>query len=346
MESSVFGAGRMARLVNEFNWAATSLGPIRSWPPELKTIVRHILESQFPAAVVWGPEMITIYNDAFHPILGAKPEALGRSFADVWAEAWHEIGPIAERAYAGQATYIEDFPLVIERGGTPEQAWFTFCYSPLRLSNGSVAGMIDTVVETTRTMQAKAKLDLLNNELAHRLKNTLAIVQAIAMQTLGTDADGGAVAAFRERISALSQAHELLDPNWASASLAMVIAQTLAPLDGLQQVTTEGPDISVGSHAALMLSLIIHELATNAAKYGALLVPDGRLTVSWTANDEMLRLSWLESGGPPVEQPVRRGFGSRLIERGLGSNCRVDFRFEPTGLKLEMEVPISDLADR
>ena len=78
---------RMARLVREFDWASTPLGPSASWPPELKTVVRQILESQFPAAVVWGSDYTTIYNDAFRPILGDKPEALGRSFADIWAEA-------------------------------------------------------------------------------------------------------------------------------------------------------------------------------------------------------------------------------------------------------------------
>src|SRR6185503_6809392 len=128
-------AGAVARKVREFDWGATPLGPSRDWPPELKTVVRQILESRFPAAIVWGPAYTTIYNDAFLPILGDKPEALGRSFA--------------ERAYAGEATYISDFPLVIDRYGKPEQAWFTFCYSPLRLSDGTVAGMIDTVVETT-----------------------------------------------------------------------------------------------------------------------------------------------------------------------------------------------------
>ena len=116
---------------------------------------------------LWGPELVQFYNDAFRPILGSKPEALGRSFADVWAEAWEEIGPIAERAYAGEATFIQDFPLMIDRTGRMEQAWFTFCYSPLRLANGTVAGMIDTVVETTETVRAQNDLNILSREL-HR----------------------------------------------------------------------------------------------------------------------------------------------------------------------------------
>src|SRR4051812_12514575 len=84
--------GRMARLVRDFDWAATPLGPRSDWPVELKTAVSLVLESTFPKAVVWGPELVTIYNDAFRPILGAKPEALGRSFAEVWSEVWDEVG--------------------------------------------------------------------------------------------------------------------------------------------------------------------------------------------------------------------------------------------------------------
>jgi PAS domain-containing protein len=187
MGSQASGFGGMAKLVNEFAWDSSPLGPRVDWPAELQTFVRHILESGFPAAIVWGEGLVTIYNDAFRPILGNKPEALGRSFADVWAEAWDKIGPIADRAFAGSATYIEDFPLVINRLGEPEQAWFTFCYSPLRLSDGTVAGMMDTVVETTATVRGRSDLALLNQELGHRLKNT--------------DLEGRRATGSRERLS-------------------------------------------------------------------------------------------------------------------------------------------------
>ena len=155
-------SGAMAEKVDQFDWSSTQLGPRSDWPAELQTFVRHILESGFPAAMVWGEGLVTIYNDAFRPILGDKAEALGRSFADVWAEAWDDIRPIADRAFAGQSTYIEDFPLVINRTGEPEQAWFTFCYSPLRLGDQTVAGFMDTVVETTSTVRARADLALVN----------------------------------------------------------------------------------------------------------------------------------------------------------------------------------------
>ena len=175
---------RMARKVENFDWRSTPLGPIEHWPAELKTLARHVLESQFPKAIAWGPELTTIYNDAFRPILGEKPEALGRPFSHVWSEVWADIGPIAERALAGEATFIEDHPLIINRSGEPEKAWFTFCYSPVRLADGSIRGMLDTVIETTATVRAREDLVLINKELGHRLKNTLALVHSITLQTL------------------------------------------------------------------------------------------------------------------------------------------------------------------
>jgi two-component sensor histidine kinase len=336
----------MERLVRDFDWASTPLGPVGGWPRELKTVVRQILQSGFPAAVVWGPEHTTIYNDAFRPILGDKPEALGRSFDDIWSEAWADIGPIADRAYKGEATFVEDFPLVIDRFGKPEQAWFTFCYSPLRLSDGTVAGMIDTVVETTKTVRARADLDVLNKELAHRLKNTLTLVQAIAEQTLAGVSERQAVDSFKDRLRALGHAHDvLLRHSWAAASLDGVVRETLAPLDGLEQITIEGPDIAIASRAALSLSLILHELATNAAKYGALSVPDGRVALSWTAQDGIFRMHWREFGGPEVQPPTRSGFGSRLIRRGLASVGNVDCRYNPGGFEMDLGAPLAELVN-
>src|SRR5690606_8019615 len=126
------GGGEMAARIRDHDWANTPLGPIESWPDVLKTTIALTLGSRFPQAIVWGTDLITLHNDAFTPILGRKPSAIGRPFSDVWKEAWSDIRPSAEAAFSGQATFIEDFPLLVERGGIPEQAYFTFCYSPIR----------------------------------------------------------------------------------------------------------------------------------------------------------------------------------------------------------------------
>lgn len=154
--------GAMAEQIRRHDWANSPLGPLEHWPDVLKTTVSLSLASHFPQAIIWGPELITLYNDAFVPILGDKPNALGRPFSDIWKEAWSEISPIADAAYAGRATYIENFALMIERGRGPEQAYFTFCYSPIRDSLGNVVGMIDTVTETTQTVYLNQRLAVLD----------------------------------------------------------------------------------------------------------------------------------------------------------------------------------------
>lgn len=337
----------MAQRVRDFDWAATPLGPMSDWPPELKAVVGFVLESSFPKAIVWGPELVTIHNDAFLPILGDKPDALGRSFKDIWAEVWTDIGPIAERAFAGQATYIEDFPLEIDRSGRLEQAWFTFCYSPLRLADGTVAGMMDTVVETTATVRAQAQLDVVTHELSHRLKNTISMVQAIAAQTLKGVADREAVEAFNSRIVTMGHAHDvLLRQDWSAALLEQTARAALAPLDGLHQVSVRGPAVQIGPRATIALSLMLHELATNAAKYGALSTPKGRVELAWTVDDGLLRLCWRETGGPRVSEPSRKGFGSRLIDMGLGPSGSVERRYPPEGFEADVTAPIAELVER
>ncbi len=156
------GSSDMAERVRQHDWASTPLGPLEQWPDVLKTTVALCFASRFPQAIVWGPELITLYNDAFTPILGNKPEALGRPFNEVWHEVWSDISPIASAAFEGHATYIENFPLLIERDGAPEQAYFTFCYSPIRDSRGKVVGMLDTVTETTSTVFLARRLAVLD----------------------------------------------------------------------------------------------------------------------------------------------------------------------------------------
>jgi signal transduction histidine kinase/CheY-like chemotaxis protein len=156
------GDSMMAQAIRDQDWAMSPLGAADGWPDTLKTTVGLMLGSGFPQAVVWGPDLVTLYNDAFIPILGDKPAALGRSFQDIWREAWTDIGPIAEAAFAGRATYIEDFPLVVERGRGPSQAYFTFCYSPVRDHQGRVLGFLDTVTETTATVISTRRLRFLD----------------------------------------------------------------------------------------------------------------------------------------------------------------------------------------
>lgn len=157
------GGGSMAERIRNHDWPATPLGPLESWPDVLKTTVALCLGSHFPQAVLWGDELITLHNDAFSAILGEKPLALGRPFSEVWQEAWSDIKAMADRALAGEAVFIENFPLLINRSDGPERAYFTFCYSPIRDQYGQIVGMIDTVTETTATVVANQRLNFLDN---------------------------------------------------------------------------------------------------------------------------------------------------------------------------------------
>lgn len=335
--------GMRAR-VDALDWSQTALGPRDGWCPELRTVVEQVLDSGFPKAVCWGPSLITIYNDAFAPILGNKQMPLGKPFSRIWSEVWDQIGPIADRALAGEATYIENFPLVIERGGMPEEAWFTFCYSPLRLADGTIGGMLDTVVETTLTMETQAQLRFANQELAHRLKNTLAIVQSIARQTLREHVGREALDGFDDRLRALGQAHDVLSlERWAEGAFCEVVSTALRSTVDPARIDIQGPDLALGAQTTLSLAMLLHELSTNALKHGALSAPYGRIALTWEIVDEQLHFSWRESGGPAVVAPQRRGFGSRLIGRGLGYGAHVSLRFEPQGFEYDIRVPLAEL---
>ena len=339
----------MAAAVRAFDWSATPIGPIDQWSAELWSAASFVLESRFPMALLWGADLITIYNDAFRPILRDKTEALGRRYCDVWAEAWDQIGSIAERALAGEASYHEDLPLMIDGGERTEQAWFTLCLSPVRLADGRVGGAAKTVVETTESVRSRQEAEVLRDELAHRLKNTMAMVQSIAQRTLRDVGDREAVKTFEKRVVALGHAHDVLGRgHWQNASLGE-LAQGLLAMHG-ERFDLAGPEMELGASATLRLSLILHELATNAAKYGALASGDGRVMLHWhvepAQRGDVLVLCWREKDGPPVAPPTRTGFGSRLIDMGLMGTGKVERRYPPSGVEVDLRVPVRDLAER
>lgn len=339
--------GQSAEEIRNFCWKHSALGETSSWPLPLKTALQMMLSSRFPKAIVWGPDYITFFNDAFRPILGSKQNCMGKSFKDIWAEAWNDISSIVEKAYAGEATFIEDFPLSINRDGYPEQCYFTFCYSPIRLENGEIGGMIDTVIETTGKVESEQRALIFNSELAHRIKNTFSILSSIANQTF-VDADTEQRHKFSERLNALSHAHEVLRLQNSTRSLLSVMIESISTALGVEdRVHISGPDIHVGSKGVASISLLIHELTTNAIKYGSLSKAGGQVDVSLSTSNEggtdILTLNWRERGGPEVLPPTRKGFGTKLIKTGLLGTGDVILRFEPTGLDAEMKASLHQL---
>lgn len=150
--------GETASLMAAKDWLKSALGPPETWPQSLCSVVGLMLGSKFPMFVAWGEELGFLYNDAYAEILGAKhPEALGARFRDIWSEIWPDIAPLIEAALAGQATYSDDLPLVMNRRGYDEQTWFTFSYSPVHDESGRIAGMFCAVAETTDKVRAEQR---------------------------------------------------------------------------------------------------------------------------------------------------------------------------------------------
>lgn len=173
--------GEMAGMMRRHDWSGSPLGPPEGWPQTLRSVVGLMLRSRFPMFVAWGPRMGFLYNDAYVDILGAKhPSALGRAFEDIWWEIWDDVGPLAHRALQGEATYVENFPLIMSRKGYDEPTWFTFSYSPVADEDGTIAGMYCVCTETTRSVLAEAARDAQTQRLS-----TLAEQRQLALDAAG-----------------------------------------------------------------------------------------------------------------------------------------------------------------
>ena len=205
--------------------------------------------------------------------------------------------------------------------------------------------LIGVSVEVTDRREAEERNKILLHELNHRVKNTLATIQSIASQT-GRNATSREefLQAFELRLLAISKTHNLLTlSEWRGADLYDILADELAPYRiPDERVHLRGPPVTMPSNAVLMTGLVMHELATNAAKYGALSAPQGWIEISWRVERGRLYLTWDERGGPPVDPPVHRGFGSRLIERGLRHELggSVALEFAHNGLHCAIDVPL------
>ncbi len=470
------GGGELAELIRAFDWSETSIGAIASWPQSLKTVTDMLLRSPLPIVLLWGPEGIMIYNDAYSVFSGGRhPQLLGSKVREGWPEVADFNDNVMKVGLAGETLSYKDQELTLYRRGRGEQVWMNLDYSPVIDESGQPAGVIAFVVETTERMaaqnelraseerfralvtaasnvvyrmsadgkemrlldgrgllsdmdmprvawqaeylfpedraavareideairnkrmleiehrvrradgsvgwtfsraiplfdaageitewfgaasdvterhSAEHRLRLVVNELNHRVKNNLAMIQAIASQTFRhAESVTQAQADFTSRIMALAQANDLLTgERGVGASLRGVVEQAMRPhfKDDPTRCDIDGPDVKLSPKTALSLSIAMHELTTNALKYGAWSVPTGKVAITWnrqsTAKGERLRMEWRESGGPPVKPPQKRGFGSRLIERGLAAEMagEVKMHFEPDGLVCAVDAPVT-----
>lgn len=301
-------------------------------------------------AVLVGPKHVfQMHNPAYAQLIGhreitgkaireALPELAGQGYYEFLDNVYATGEPHEGRGSLVQLQRTPDGPL--------ERVWLNFVYQPIRDGSGQVAGIFVQGHDVTDTVVAADRQKLMIDELNHRVKNTLATVQSIAIQTARSHTDPASFAeGFQARLLALSHTHDLLTrSHWEGADLRAILEHE-TEAHGPHRVTLNGLPLALEPAAALSFGMIFHELATNAAKYGALSTPDGRVLVDWAVADQsnpVLHLTWREIGGPPARPPTRRGFGSRLIERNVRHDLagQVEVDYADTGFNAEFSIPL------
>lgn len=267
-----------------------------------------------------------------------------------WPDLLKEDGPAQaqaalEAARRGETTHFEAPANTFI--GRPKH--WSVSVSPIPDERGEISRVLSVSRDHTELQRAREQQQLLNAELAHRVKNTMSVVQAIAHQTLGKSDDQAAVSAFGQRLGALASAHDVLTrENWSKATFGDVAESALATF-GAERFSLSGPEVTIGPRATLALSLLLHELATNAVKYGALSIPAGTIDVIWSVRQvegrDQLDLTWTEQGGPPALEPTKKGFGSRIISMGLSGSGGVERRYGEQGLSVVATAPLYQLQE-
>ncbi|WP_052955085.1 sensor histidine kinase [Microvirga vignae] len=305
-------------------------------------------------AVLRGPDHVyVLVNDAYRRIVGER-DLIGKPVREALPElAGQGFFELLDQVYATGKPFIgHQMPAKVQRQpqGPIEEIFVDFVYQPIIGADGQVAGIFIEGSDVTARVRAAEYQQLLLNELNHRVKNTLATVQSIVSQTLrNAPTPPEARAMIEQRMIALSRAHDVLtQEKWQGADLHAIVVQALAPFRDPEndRFHVRGPGVRLSPRMALDLAMALHELATNAAKYGALSNASGTVTLTWMLDRDCtpphLRLRWTEKGGPPVEPPRRRGFGTRLIERSLaqdlGGEARIEFA--PAGVTCTIDTPV------
>jgi len=233
------------------------------------------------------------------------------------------------------------------RAAAEVTGWFVGMFTPLPPGPTGRPRVSFICIDISERKETEELQMLLVNELNHRVKNTLATVQSIVSQTLRTNEVPETVRdTLDARLLALSAAHDVLTAqDWRTADVSEIVWSAVAPyrIDGVDRFTVGGPNLRIRPRTALALSMALHELCTNAVKYGALSGEAGRVEISWETTAPNFRMRWVERGGPPVCPPTRTGFGTRMIERGLAAEIRGEVRiaYPPGGVVCTVAAPLS-----
>jgi two-component sensor histidine kinase len=286
--------------------------------------------------------IILFNSEAARHFRRPREEMLGRVLWDALPGSLDTaLGRLFTETMASRKTVRSETESIIFPGN-----WIAYRLFPL----GDGLGVVFR--DMTARKRAEAQRDLLTRELEHRVKNTLATVQSIASQTFRhSGVDPRVQRDFEARLITLSNVHGVLTrQSFESADLYDIIASTLRPHNApeRERFSIEGPALRLGPKSAVALSMAVHELCTNAIKYGALATETGHVDIGWDVAEARLRWSWRERGGAPVSPPTRRGFGTRMIEGALAAQLagKVIIDFQPEGVVCTMDAPLDAVRDR
>jgi two-component sensor histidine kinase len=310
-------------------------------------------------AVLRGPDHVyALINDAYRRIVGER-DLIGKPVREALPELEGQgFFELLDQVYATGKPFVgHQMPARVQRqpDGPAEEIFVDFVYQPIIGADGQVSGIFIEGSDVTARVRAAEYQQLLLNELNHRVKNTLATVQSIVSQTLrNAPTPPEARNLIEQRMIALSRAHDVLTwEKWEGADLHAIVQQALAPFraPGYDRFHVRGPGVRLSPRMALDLAMALHELGTNAFKYGALSAASGAVDLTWCVDHHNtpphLKLRWKEKDGPPVAPPIRRGFGTRLIERSLaqdlGGTARIEFA--PTGVICTVDTPLTEPKD-
>lgn len=295
--------------------------------------------------------MITVFNQdrelrytwMSRGVLGHAPEwFIGKTDYEIFDEPQRDMIVLPKLDVLANGVERDFEAAVPAHDGT--LCWFDVHLEPLREADGLIKGVSGVAVDITELKKREDHIHLLMREIAHRSKNALAVVQAMARQTAATTTSTEAfMTAFSARLNALASSHNVLvDEGWTGAEIDGVIRTQLSHYIELpsDRVRISGPSLKLPAETVQNIALAFHELATNAVKYGALSVPQGRIDIEWTispSQDENLDvvIEWREEHGPPVSPPTRKGFGQLVIEKAVARavNGKVSLAYEPAGLR-------------
>src|SRR5580698_3492807 len=322
---------------------------------ELEASTRQLVESEQRRSLAlaagqmgsWDYDVLTgkwTWDEGHYRIFGVEPSNFTPTVESVRPfvrpEDWGRLQEILVAASAKARFYQTEF-LVLRQNG--EQRWCIGSANATFDGAGAIISVNGVTIDITDRKEAENRQQLLAREVDHRARNTLAVVQSIVRLTKSRDMQSY-TEAIEGRIRALAHAQELLSQSrWQGADIVRLVTEEIAPyrMGDPAKITVEGPSVILPPDKAQALALSLHELATNAAKYGALSQNSGHVAVNWRLVGHTLHLDWVETGGPGATKPASEGFGSKIINASIKGQIRgsVTFDWQPQGLRCALTIP-------